>query len=89
MKTKYILKNADKAIHKYEEFRELCGVIANEAQKYIDWDENVSCEYIPSDGLCICIESPNNHLPYNIPVSIFFEMVKDKNILTTEDCNSF
>ena len=32
-----------------------CDDIAKEAQKHIDWDDNVSCEYYPSDGICIMI----------------------------------
>lgn len=33
-----------------------CDCVAKEAQKHIDWDNNVLCEYYPGDGICIMIE---------------------------------
>ena len=65
MKTKDIIKFTEKAIHKYDEYRKICGIIAKEAQKHIDWDNNVSCEYIPADGLCICVDGEYNTIPYS------------------------
>ena len=87
MKSKDIIKYAEKAMNKYNEYRDICGIIASEAQKHIDWDDNVSCEFIPADGLCICIDSTS--LPYTIHVSIFFEMVKNNGMITEEDVKSF
>ena len=39
-----------KASNKYIEYMIACDDVAKEAQKYIDWDDNVSCEYYPADG---------------------------------------
>ena len=36
-----------KASNKYIEYMIACDDIAKEAQKHIDWDDNVSCEYYP------------------------------------------
>ena len=33
-----------------------CDNVAKEAQKHIDWNNDVSCEYYPGDGICIMIE---------------------------------
>lgn len=42
--------NVDKlindAIKGYDEYRKNCDIIAKEAQRYIDFDKFVSCEYI-------------------------------------------
>ena len=89
MKTKDIKKFTEKAIHKYDEYREICGIIAKEAQKHIDWEDNVGCEYIPADGLCICVDSKYNVLPYTIPVSSFFKMVKTNGMITENDLKAF
>lgn len=45
-----------KASNKYIEYMIACDCVAKEAQKHIDWDNNVSCEYYPSDGICIMID---------------------------------
>lgn len=45
-----LLNNADDA---YINYRHRCEALAKEAQKYIDWDNGVSCEHLPADGLCI------------------------------------
>lgn len=45
-----------KASNKYIEYMIACDNITKEAQKHIDWDGNVSCEYYPSDGICIMID---------------------------------
>lgn len=29
--------------------------MAQEAQKYIDWNDDITCEYYPADGICLCI----------------------------------
>lgn len=45
-----LLKNADDS---YINYRHKCEALAKEAQKFIDWDDRVSCEHLPADGLCI------------------------------------
>ena len=41
---------------KYQGYMLDCYDIAKEAQKYIDWSDDVSCEYYPGDGVCIMID---------------------------------
>lgn len=60
-----------KAEYKYLEYMLACDVIAKEAQKHIDWNTDVSCEYYPGDGVCIMIEE------YVCPTSIFFKLVEE------------
>ena len=51
-----------------------CYDIAEEAQKHIDWSDDVSCEYYPGDGVCIMIEE---HVCRAV---VFFDLVeKSKN----------
>lgn len=45
-----------KASNKYIEYMIACDDVAKEAQKHIDWNDNVSCEYYPGDGVCIMID---------------------------------
>lgn len=45
-----------KASNKYIKYILDCYDIAKEAQKHIDWSDNVSCEYYPGDGVCIMID---------------------------------
>ena len=40
-----LLNNADDA---YINYRHRCEALAKEAQKYIDWDNGVSCEHLPA-----------------------------------------
>lgn len=63
-----LLKAADDA---YINYRYRCDDIAKEAQKHIDWDDNVSCEYYPSDGICIMIDE---HVCY---ANTFFDLVEE------------
>lgn len=41
---------------KYQGYMLDCYDIAKEAQKCIDWSDDVSCEYYPGDGLRIMID---------------------------------
>lgn len=45
-----------KASIKYTEYILECDCVAKEAQKHIDWNNDVSCEYYPGDGVCIMID---------------------------------
>lgn len=73
-----------KAILKYDEYKSICEKIAREAQKYIDWSDDISCEYYPADGICLCIECDND-FPHVVSVSTFFEMVKKYKKISKED----
>lgn len=67
MTTAYLLKRAEKAYYLY---RKRCGDIAKEAQTYIDWDNNVGCEYLPSDGLCILATVSDKYSNGGMPESV-------------------
>ena len=75
----------DLAITAYEEFRLNCDAISREAQKYIDFIDDISCDFYPSDGICICVDTPEYHIPLVITASTFFETVQKKGKLTYED----
>lgn len=60
-----------KASIKYQGYTLDCYDIAKEAQKYIDWDNRVSCEYYPGDGICIMIDE---HVCY---ANIFFDLAEE------------
>lgn len=60
-----------KASNKYIGYMIACDDIAKEAQKHIDWDDKVSCEYYPSDGICIMIDE---HVCY---ANTFFDLVEE------------
>lgn len=45
-----------KANRKHMEYLSVCDKIAKEAQEHIDWNDRVSCEYYPGEGICIEIE---------------------------------
>lgn len=43
----------NKAALSYISHRHDCDKITVQAQKYIDWDNDIGCEYFPSDGVCL------------------------------------
>lgn len=51
-----ILSKIKIAVNKYSDYLSACDKIAREASKHIDWNDSVSCEYYPADGICIEIE---------------------------------
>lgn len=90
MTTAYLRKRAEKAYYLY---RERCDDVAKEAQKYIDWDNNVGCEYLPYDGLCILAtvsyEYSNGGMLESVcPTSIFFSFVKSREKITPQEFKS-
>lgn len=90
MTTAYLLKRAEKAYYLY---RKRCGDIAKEAQTYIDWDNNVGCEYLPSDGLCVLATIPyeysNGSIPESVcPAGTFFSFVKSREKITEQEFKS-
>lgn len=71
------------AITFYNKYRTYCLRVAVEAQKYIDWNDDVNCEYYPSDGLCLNLETDR---AYVCPVDSFFSYIKEHNLtLITEN----
>lgn len=60
-----------KASNKYIKYTIACDCVVKEAQKHIDWDNNVSCEYYPGDGICIMIDE---HVCY---ANTFFDLVEE------------
>lgn len=63
-----LFKKIKRANCKYAEYLSACDEVAKAAQKHINWNDNVGCAYMPSDGLCIEIEA-------NVcPATKFFEL---------------
>jgi hypothetical protein len=60
-----------KTVIEYQGYMLDCYDIAKEAQRHIDWDNNVSCEYYPADGICIMIDE---HVCY---ANTFFDLVEE------------
>lgn len=78
------------AIEGYNRYLYYCNLAAEEAQKYIDWDDFVSCEYIPNTGLSILATVPNDCNISGIsecvcPIRSFFSSVKSKKAITTQE----
>ena len=46
-----ILSKIKIAVNKYSDYLSACDKIAREALKHIDWNDSVSCEYYPADGI--------------------------------------
>lgn len=73
----------------YNAYLHSCDLLAVEAQKYIDWDDFVSCEYINGVGLSILVTLPETD-DYTIPECVcpvvgFFEYAKGKDKLSVDD----
>lgn len=66
-----IFDKVRKASNKYIEYILDCYDITKEAQKHIYWNNDVSCEYYPGDGICIMIEE------HVCPAEIFFDLVEE------------
>lgn len=82
MKTRDIQRFIERATKKYNECSSLCGVLAQEAQRYIPWG-TVSCQMFPGDGLCFVAEPSG--VASVVPVTTFFSLAKNQdNPLITE-----
>jgi hypothetical protein len=84
-----IYKFINSTIKSYDEYRKNCDIIAKEAQRYIDFDKFVSCEYINGVGLSILVTLPETD-DYTIPECVcpvvgFFEYAKGKDKLSVDD----
>ena len=68
---KSVYRTIQLASKKYSEYMGVCQIVAREAQKHIDWDDDVSCMYYPADGICIEIDA-------NVcPASRFFQLLEE------------
>lgn len=77
------------AIGGYNTYLHYCDLLAVEAQRYIDFDDFVSCEYINGVGLSILVTLPETG-DYTIPECVcpvvgFFEYAKGKDKLSVDD----
>lgn len=82
-----LLKNADDA---YINYRYKCEALAKKAQQYIDWDDSVSCEHLPADGLCILATMSDDCGIYGMPecvcpADLFFSYVELKEAITPQE----
>lgn len=87
MNVNKMIKEANDA---YINYRFRCEFLAKEAQKYIDWDDKVSCEYLPADGLCILATIPYDCNTSGMPECVcladsFFSSVKGKGKITPHE----
>lgn len=77
---KEIDKRSRKLVHLY---RQYCDKVAIEAQKYIDWDNDIGCEYFPSDGVCLTTTDA-----YVCPATAFFGVIKEKGQISQSEFKS-
>lgn len=82
-----------KANTAYLKYGSACDNIAIEAQKYIDWDDRVGCQYFPADGLCIMATMPDGSRIYGLSecvcsVHSFFDSIQVGNKITPEEFKS-
>ena len=83
MKTRDIARFIARANKKHDEFRSLCGVLATEAQRYVEWGQ-VTCDMFPSDGLCLVAEPDG--FPSVVPIeSFFYHVRKNDNVPITPE----
>lgn len=68
----------NKAELHHNKLKHACDKIALIAQQYLDWTDidTISCDYYPSDGICICIDTNKHPTPMVIPVDSFFDAVR-------------
>ncbi len=77
-------KLLETAIKKENALTLACEAIAAEAQKRIDWTDDISCLYQPSDGFVISVDLGNN-APENIPVKYFIDTWVNHKTYTKEN----
>ena len=84
MESKQIEKLIDECTSLYIKADGKAQLIATEAQKYIDWDDNITCEYINGDGLVLCHEG-DEFIPSVVPVSNFFDLALKNGKVSEEE----
>lgn len=87
-----INKLINDAIKGYNDYLYCCDHIAQEAQKYIDWD-SVYCDYFPGKGISILATIPDdcstNRMPECVcPAKFFFAFVEGKESITPQEFKS-
>lgn len=70
MNIKRLINEADES---YISYRKHCDKVAIEAQKYVNWDSHIGCEYFPSDGVCLTTTDASV-----CPATAFFRIIKEK-----------
>ena len=68
-------KLVEKASESYHKHRTSCDMVAKLAQKYIDWDDSIGCDYFPGDGVCITTK-----FELVCRASVFFIFIHDHEI---------
>lgn len=73
----------------YNAYLFYCDVLAREAQKYIDFDNNVSCEYVPGAGVSIlatvpCDCSTGGMSKCACSAKFFFAFMEGKETITSQ-----
>lgn len=72
-----------KAYSEHSNYVKDCSNIAKLAQEYIDWDENIGCEYFPADGICLTAVAPLEYYSRHelsecvCPAPLFFEYIHE------------
>lgn len=59
------------------------SVIVREIKMYVDWNDNISIEDVPGDGLCV--SDSNEGL---VPLDKVIEIIEEKGALSEHDYNS-
>ena len=77
MRTRDIMKFVEKAHKKHNEFMGVCDVIVTEAKKHILYTDEISCDFYPGDGICLCVDGMDS-MPYVVPATTFFKYAKSK-----------
>ena len=77
----------------YNAYLYCCDNVAKEAQKYIDFDDSVSCEYVSGTGVSILASVPydsnTDGMPECVcPAKYFFSFVKSKKSITPQEFKS-
>lgn len=77
-------KLLETAVKKENALSLACDAIAAEIQKRIDWTDDISCQYQPSDGFVIIVDIGNS-CPDNITVQYFIDTWADHKTYTKEN----
>ena len=84
MRTRDIMNFIEKAHKKHNEFMGVCDVIVTEAKKHILYTDEISCDFYPGDGICLCVDGMDS-MPYVVPASTFFKYAKSKEGVLSDD----
>lgn len=68
---------------RYSSYRKSCAVISKKAQQYVDWDDDLGCEYFPSDGVCLTTSDAKV-----CPADSFFDIAEDQGYISESEFES-